>query len=60
MQKKVLQITMAIIFWEFLMFYQILVSPQVKRICLMSCGTTQDLGYKEIRKVMSKLHGIIA
>ena len=42
------------------MFYRILVSPQVKRICLMSCGTTQDLGYKEIRKVMSKLHGIIA
>ena len=46
--------TMVIILWEFLMFYQIFISPQVKRSlvisnklayksCLTSCQTTKDL-----------------
>ena len=51
---------------DFLMFYQIFFSTQVKRSvivtykhgiasCLTSCRTTQDLGSKEIRKHQESL-----
>ena len=51
MQKKILQTTMVKILWDFLMFYQIFLSPQVKRsqiindkLVYTSCRTTQELG----------------
>ena len=36
MQKKIFQTILVIIFWDFLMFYQIFLSPQVKRIVIIS------------------------
>ena len=36
MQKKIFQLILVIIFWDFLMFYQIFLSPQVKRIVIIS------------------------
>ena len=36
MQKKIFQTILVIIFWDFLMFYQIFFSPQVKRIVIIS------------------------
>ena len=36
MQKKILQTIMDIIFWDFLILYQILFSPQVKRKMIIS------------------------
>ena len=61
---------MVIIFLEFLMFYQIFLSPQVKRSliiinklahtsCLTSYRTTQDLRKLGKFRIMSKLHVII-
>ena len=36
MQKKFFQTILAIIFWDFLMFYQIFLSSQVKQIVIIS------------------------
>ena len=36
MQSKILQTTMDIIFWEFLLLYQIFFSPQVQRSVIIS------------------------
>ena len=36
MQKKIFQTILVIIFWDFLMFYQIFLSPQVKQIVIIS------------------------
>ena len=36
MQKKILQTMIFIIFWDFLMFYQIFLSPQVKRLAIIT------------------------
>ena len=36
MQKKILKITIFVIFWGFLMFYQIFLSPQVKRCAIIT------------------------
>ena len=66
MQKKILQTTMVILFWEVLMFYQIFFSPQVKRSlivsnklvytsCLTSCHTTYDLESQEISKFQNNV-----
>ena len=35
MQKKILQTTMVIVYWKSFMFYQIFLSPQVKRSLIM-------------------------
>ena len=66
MQNISLYATIDIIFWEFLMFYQIFISLQVKRrliisnklvytSCLTSCRTTQDLRPQKIRKVQNNV-----
>ena len=36
MQKKILQATSFTIFWDFSMFYQIFLSPQVKRWAIIA------------------------
>ena len=36
MQKEIFQTILVIIFWDFLMFYQIFLSPQEKRIVIIS------------------------
>ena len=36
MQKNIFQTISVIIFWDFLIFYQIFVSPRVKRIVIIS------------------------
>ena len=36
MQKKIFQTILAIISWDFLMFYQTFLSPQVKQIVIIS------------------------
>ena len=36
MQKKIFQKILVIIFWDFLMFYQIFFSPQVKRSVIIN------------------------
>ena len=65
-RKKVLQIIMFIIFWDFLMVEQILFSPQTKQSviignklvyfsCLTSCRTTSDLGSQQIKRYKKNL-----
>ena len=45
-----------IIFWDFLMFYQIFLSPQVKQSAITSCRRTQDLRSYKIRKGQENLN----
>ena len=47
MQKKILQTIIVTIFWDFLMFDQIFLSPQVKRSVIISNKYgTYELPYK--------------
>ena len=65
MQKKILQ-TMIFIFWDFLMFCQIFLSPQVKRLAIITYKhSIYELTHElpndlRLRMLDVKPHGIFA